>query len=407
MSSLKDKKLNAKIKRWIKRKGYSEDFTFQDDFENALEDGDEKRVEKLMKRNPSEIVNDDRTNALLFAARRGFDDAVRIILEENEEIIDDIGLNGYAAIHYAAKYGHEDILLMLIRRGADLNIPDDGGAIALHYAASSEHLKILKVLIKNGADVNAKDHLQKSVLCYASMDKKLYSSKGVACILRLLMSGARIDKKAIENDSYKMLRHIADGTRNCLFFSGIYQLFDISCELLCYGETVERYFFRMDQTFENIVNRTITKSERTRRFSKSERTKNKFSESERTLLRTVAFMLVEKIPGVAFRVFHGVRTCMAYRGICMLEPGFINNSKQSYLTWVDRIGWNYWSIPAGITRDWYLTDEIVTMKLYYEYDYSHTAMSWVWTVKEGRVPYCDNYYTRDSPRTAALYAGGG
>ena len=53
MSSLKDKKRNAKIKRWIKRKGYNEDFTFQDDFENALEDGDEKRVEKLMKRNPS------------------------------------------------------------------------------------------------------------------------------------------------------------------------------------------------------------------------------------------------------------------------------------------------------------------------------------------------------------------
>ena len=87
----------------------------------------------------------------------------------------------------------------------------------------------------------------------------------------------------------------------------------------------------MDQTFENIVNRTITKSERTKRFSKSERNKNKFSESERTLLRTVAFMLVEKIPGVAFRVFHGVRTCMAYRGICMLEPGFISNIKQSYL----------------------------------------------------------------------------
>ena len=167
MSSLKDKKRNAKIKRWIKRKGYNEDFTFQDDCENALEDGDEKRVEKLMKRNPSELVNDDRTNALLFASRRGFDDAVRIILEENEEIIDDIGLNGYAAIHYAAKYGHEDILLMLILHGADLNIPDDGGAIALHYVASSEHLKILKVLIKNGADVNAKIIFKN--LCYATL----------------------------------------------------------------------------------------------------------------------------------------------------------------------------------------------------------------------------------------------
>ena len=128
MSSLKDKKLDAKIKRWNERKGYNDDFTFQDDFENALEDGDEKRVEKLMRRNPSAIANDDRTSALLFASRRGFDDAVRIILEENEEIIDDIGLNGYAAIHYAAKYGHEDILLMLIRRGADVNVIDDGGA---------------------------------------------------------------------------------------------------------------------------------------------------------------------------------------------------------------------------------------------------------------------------------------
>ena len=51
MSSLKDKKKTPKSKM-DQEKRYNEDFTFQDDFENALEDGDEKRVEKLMKRNP-------------------------------------------------------------------------------------------------------------------------------------------------------------------------------------------------------------------------------------------------------------------------------------------------------------------------------------------------------------------
>ena len=73
---------------------------FQDAFESALEDGDE--VEYFLETTPEKRIRwDDRANVLIFSARRGFRDAVRIILEEyDENIIDKPGLlNGHTAFH--------------------------------------------------------------------------------------------------------------------------------------------------------------------------------------------------------------------------------------------------------------------------------------------------------------------
>ena len=73
---------------------------FQDAFESALENGDE--VEYFLETTPEKRIRwDDRANVLIFSARRGFRDAVRIILEEyDKDIIDKPGLiNGHAALH--------------------------------------------------------------------------------------------------------------------------------------------------------------------------------------------------------------------------------------------------------------------------------------------------------------------
>ena len=378
--------MSKHVHRWNRISKFTCDFTFQDAVVSALEDGDESRAQYLMKKNPSNIRDDDRTNVLLFSARRGFDDAVEIILENDDNIIYDYGLNECTALHHAAKYGHTDIVRMLIKYGADLDAQDKCGATPLHYAASSEYPDIVQILIENGADPNKADFEGVSVLCAASKDKKFYSSKGVACVLRLLIEGARIDKKALEEDEYKMLEYIEDGTRSRLFFAVIYGLIDITFELLCVGESIEKYMLKMDKT--HLLERISKCPDR-----------GQFTKMEHKVFSFIAFMLIREIPSVAYKVFHGIQSYMTYGGI-MCAHGFTYNDseikKYKYLTHIKlpQVYWNYyrtrvwpWSwmehrgaeiIPAGITKAWHNSDHIYHLDLEHKYVYSHEEMSWIW-----------------------------
>ena len=203
-----------RVKKWKRKNKFTSEYTLQDAFENALEDGDERKVKYFLKSTPrlppETIPRDDRTNELIFAARRGFDGAVEILLENNnKDIIDDPGLKSCTALHYASMFGHEDIVRMLLKHSADVDIQNNNGSTPLHCAVRNSHYHIANLLIQNGADVNAKDYFESSVLCVASEDKKFYSSKSVACVLRLLMSGAKIDDKALRKDSYVICSSIA------------------------------------------------------------------------------------------------------------------------------------------------------------------------------------------------------
>ena len=79
------------------------------------------------------------------------------------------------------------------------DIDFDGGR-ALHFAACYGQVDIVKLLIQYGANVNAVDSNNESVLCYGS-----YSSKSVPLTLELLCLGAKIDKKALEEDKTGLL----------------------------------------------------------------------------------------------------------------------------------------------------------------------------------------------------------
>eukprot|EP00938_MAST-03A_sp_MAST-3A-sp1_P005266 g5266.t1 len=301
-----------RVKKWKRKNKFTSEYTLQDAFENALEDGDERKVKYFLKSTPrlppETIPRDDRTNELIFAARRGFDGAVEILLENNnKDIIDDPGLKSCTALHYASMFGHEDIVRMLLKHSADVDIQNNNGSTPLHCAVRNSHYRIANLLIQNGADVNAKDYFESSVLCVASEDKKFYSSKSVACVLRLLMSGAKIDDKALRKDSYNMLKHIKKGTRNRLYFAAVYGLADLTCELICLGETIvnyENYMWEMDRTglLEKLAN------------GKKVINGGQFSKLERKVFQDIAFFFVRKFPTVACKVFWGVRSYMTYLG---------------------------------------------------------------------------------------------
>lgn len=62
-------------------------------------------------------------------------------------------------LHCAVYRGHEDVALLLLKRGADVNAAKSGGCAAtpLIYAAYNDHLEVARLLLLCGADVNASD----------------------------------------------------------------------------------------------------------------------------------------------------------------------------------------------------------------------------------------------------------
>jgi ankyrin repeat protein len=55
------------------------------------------------------------------------------------------------------KRGHEEVIIGLLLGGTNINARDAGGRTALHYDAVNSHEQVLKVLLKEGADINIID----------------------------------------------------------------------------------------------------------------------------------------------------------------------------------------------------------------------------------------------------------
>jgi ankyrin repeat protein len=55
----------------------------------------------------------------------------------------------------AASKGNEDVVQLLLERGADINAEDHRGWTALHAAAVNGHVDVVRLLLERGADVLA------------------------------------------------------------------------------------------------------------------------------------------------------------------------------------------------------------------------------------------------------------
>ena len=81
-----------------------------------------------------------------------------------EEMGVDVNARNSAALRFAAKKGHLQIVKYLLDRGADVHALDD---FALRVASANGELKMVKLLLENGANVHAQDN---SALRWATFD---------------------------------------------------------------------------------------------------------------------------------------------------------------------------------------------------------------------------------------------
>ena len=60
-------------------------------------------------------------------------------------------------LHFAAWKGHQEIVELLIAKGAGVNAKDEDDLTPLHNASITDQKEVAALLIANGADVNTTD----------------------------------------------------------------------------------------------------------------------------------------------------------------------------------------------------------------------------------------------------------
>ena len=124
-------------------------------------------------------TNTDGSSAFHIAAKRGFTDILRILLQHRNSIgVGDI--RGRLPLHVAAVEGHLDCIKILLEHNAKINVRDNQNWTPLMCASFFGHTEVAKQLIENRADINAFGDKQLTALHIASF-------KGHFEITRLLI----------------------------------------------------------------------------------------------------------------------------------------------------------------------------------------------------------------------------
>jgi len=89
------------------------------------------------------------------AAWEGNIKAVAQHLASGTDVNAEDDLYGDTPLLWAAGFGHKEVAVLLIAKGADVNAKDEEAATPLHWAAYKGHKEIAKLLIAKGANVNA------------------------------------------------------------------------------------------------------------------------------------------------------------------------------------------------------------------------------------------------------------
>ena len=103
------------------------------------------------------FLQKNRSSPLHWAAFYGHDAVVAVLLS-NGANINQANNHGSSPLHWAAIEGHDSAVAVLLSNGANVNQVTDDGKSPLHLAANRGEEAVVAVLLSNGADVNQADN---------------------------------------------------------------------------------------------------------------------------------------------------------------------------------------------------------------------------------------------------------
>ena len=90
-----------------------------------------------------------------------------MLLEVENVMINIRDHDNYTALHHACIRGHQNVVTMLLDKGADVNAVSAQGETPLHAAALMGRFFIVKSLLQKGANINIADHRGYTALMFA------------------------------------------------------------------------------------------------------------------------------------------------------------------------------------------------------------------------------------------------
>ncbi|XP_024875378.1 serine/threonine-protein phosphatase 6 regulatory ankyrin repeat subunit B-like [Temnothorax curvispinosus] len=173
----------------------------------AVRSGYTDIVEILLKNRAYVNVNDLGNAAFLhLAAGRGHKDIVNALITKGVDV--DATYSNLTPLCFAAQEGYEEVVEILIARGANFNFISDEHVTPLHLATTSGHGNVVKVLLDNKANINVKNNENRTPLELAVAHGHLEVVK-----MLLLQDYKKIDINAKGNDDWTIL-HIASQRNN-------------------------------------------------------------------------------------------------------------------------------------------------------------------------------------------------
>ncbi len=137
-------------------------------------------------------IVDDPNAHLMYAAELGDVEGAKVALADGADANYISHPFGMSVLHSAAFEGYADIIVLLLKHGANINITDEYGATPLEMAASSNKKSVVEVLLAKGADPNKAENQNSIKAGYTPLHAA--ASDGLLDIASLLLDhGAKVN----------------------------------------------------------------------------------------------------------------------------------------------------------------------------------------------------------------------
>ncbi|KAK5985554.1 Palmitoyltransferase [Trichostrongylus colubriformis] len=166
----------------------------------------------------------DLTERFLKEAENGNLDAVKIMLQDNPQLLSSADNDGYTALHRAAYNNHVDVVTFLLEGGADAEARTNQGWTPLHSAANWGNYEVIGRLISHGVDVNARSNGSVTALHLAISSQCENAENVFHCVRYLLQAPVR-----------HLQHRLTNGGMSCRF------LIHVNRRLAKFGDLVAKY----------------------------------------------------------------------------------------------------------------------------------------------------------------------